>query len=532
MKGHYKNLTTFEKDFIFNIYTQEGLSHNEKIDILSKKFEVTGRSIRTWANRLGIKSKLDNTLSPQLQDALLREVDSDTDILLITSAQNKTSINFDFLKSLENYKDYWADLGYKAQIVVIPIKYRNPTSLREDIKGRADDWWMDEINPYLYYSKIEFGDTLISADSRIVPTASNPLNGYESLAAENHLIIGHPRIHLKPLPRFKGQKLRIMSTTGCCTLKKYSKSKAGDKAYIHHSYGFVVLEKKNPEICYPPRSVKVESDGSFSDLNIKVTKDSVTVINSSAGIVYGDIHLENLDDRKMKKTQQLLDLLKPKEVIFHDIYDGSRLNPHEKQDLFIRKQKIIEGKYKISGEVDDVIDFLKEFQNKNGFLKIRVIQSNHDNFLDRHVCSEDWRKDLHNSEDYLKYALIQQTIDLRNYGNIIGYLINDAGFTYIKNNESHFINKYQVGQHGNYGVNGAKGAIVSFKRLNHKMIIADKHTPCIEDGLTVVGVSCYLWQYYNSNGLSSWAHADSIIHDSGKNQLIIYDEDYEISNLI
>jgi hypothetical protein len=40
---------------------------------------------------------------------------------------------------------------------------------RKEVKAR--DWWEDAVQPCLFYGKVDFGDTVVSADSRISPTA-------------------------------------------------------------------------------------------------------------------------------------------------------------------------------------------------------------------------------------------------------------------------------------------------------------------------------------------------------------------------
>jgi hypothetical protein len=65
------------------------------------------------------------------------------------------------------------------------------------------------------------------------------------------------------------------------------------------------------------------------------------------------------------------------------------------------------------------------------------------------------------------------------------------------------------------------------------MIHGHVHSPELCDGVTAVGASCNLWQYYNSKGLSSWAYADAIIHNCGKSQLIVFDDNtYRFTNLL
>lgn len=527
MKKNFKDLTESDIEYIKALY-YSGVSHNEKIELLSNRFGVVDRTIRAWWQKLHLGDGDSARLPKHLKEALKREIAEDLDILLVTSAQNKTVINGPMLKNMKAYCDFiQAEFGLKADIVVIPARYRNPTSPVEATGSKVDEWWDNHISDRLYYNKIAFGDTMISADSRVRPTANLPLNGYETMAADNHLVIGHPRIHLKVMPRFKGEKLRVMTTTGFVTVKNYSRSKSGDKGFVHHSYGFVVLEKKKDGTCHTPRPVKVNGDGSFTDIRYHVENQVVDIVDSCSGFVYGDIHHREVNDNKMAMSRKLVDLLNPAKVVFHDLFDGSTVNPHEQDDLFIKKLKITQGLNLIDDEVEEAMDFLQRYrEHYNG--EMYVVQSNHDDFLDRHINKFNWKTDLHNSEAYLKYAMIQQSADLRNSGNIFGHVIQHRfgdGVKYLRNCDPLRINSYQCGYHGDYGVNGARGNIISFKTLNTKMIHGHVHSPAMIDGVTSVGVSCNLWQYYNSHGMSSWAYADSIIHESGKNQLIIYSED-------
>lgn len=526
MKKNFKDLTESDIEYIKALY-YSGVSHNEKIDLLSERFGVVGRTIRGWWQRLQLGDSDSISLPKDLKEAIKREVPENVDILLVTSAQNKTVVNGPMLKNMKAYcKFIEENFGLKTHIMVIPARYRNPTSPVESVGNKVDEWWDSHISNMLYYNKIAFGDTLISADSRVRPTASMPLNGYETMCGENHLVIGHPRLHLKVLPRFKGEKLRVMTTTGFVTVKNYSRSKSGDKGFVHHSYGFVMLEKKKSGTCLAPRPVKVNGDGTFTDVRYYVENEQVTTIDSCAGFIYGDIHHREVNQDKMGMSALLVDTLKPKNIVFHDLFDGSTVNPHEQDDLFIKKLKIKQGLNLIDDEVEEAISFLENYREEfEG--NIYVVQSNHDDFLDRHVNKFNWKNDLHNSEAYLKYATIQQSVDLRESGNIFGHIIKQrlgGTVTYLKNCDPLKINTYQCGYHGDYGINGARGNIMSFKTLNSKMIHGHGHSPMMLDGVTMVGVSCNLWQYYNSHGMSSWAYCDSIIHDSGKNQLIIYDE--------
>lgn len=531
-KTTFKNLTPKDIEYVKHVYYQEML-HAEKMEILSKKYNVGERTIRGWWQKLDLK-KLSSNLSPQLQKAQDRTLDTDTKVILVTTAQNKTSVNKDFLNNLITYRDYITNtLGKKCQIICVPSRYRNPTNNIEDEKSRASEWWEDEVEDFLFYGKVNFGNTLISCDSHISPTAKNPIDGYEILTENGHVVLGHSKNHFKTLPRFRGDSLKTICTTGYITTKNYSRSKSGEVGKLLHSYGFVVVELKDDEICYIPRNVKVKSDGSFCDLVYSVENNSVSVIDSSLGFIWGDIHTREINREFLNVSKEIVAKFNPQKSVLHDVFDGSTLNPHETKDMFLKRRKIVEGKHLIEDEVNECLDLIEEIKGCCG--EVLISESNHDNFLVRHIDNENWKRDLHNSPAYLKYAYIQQTVDLREYGNILGYLIWERfgdSVKYMKMGDSVYIGGYLCSAHGDYSSNGSKGGTKSFSRLNLKLIHAHSHSPMLHNNVTCVGTTCNIHQYYNRKGLSSWAYAHSVVHNNGKNQLLVFDDDYSLSGLI
>ena len=531
-KTTFKDLTPENLEYIKHVYYQEML-HVEKMEILSKKFNVAERTVRSWWQKLDL-NKLSSNLSLQLQKAQDRTLDKNTKVVLVTTAQNKTTVNKDFLNNLITYKEYITKtLGKQTEIVIIPSRYRNPTNNIEDDKNKASDWWEDDVEDFLFYGKVNFGNTLISCDSHISPTAKNPTEGYEILAEKGHVILGHSKNHFRTLPRFRGDTLKTICTTGYVTTKNYSRSKAGETGALLHSYGFVVVELKDKDTCYIPRNVKVKSDGSFIDITNSVDKNGVHKINSSLGFVWGDIHAREINRDFLEVSKNVISKLNPEKSVLHDIFDGSVINHHESKDMFLKRLKITQGKHLIEDEIKECLDLVEEIKGCCG--EVYVSESNHDLFLQRHIDNENWKRDLHNSPAYLKYAYIQQTVDLREYGNILGYLIWERfgdSVKYMKMGESMYIGDYQCSAHGDYGSNGSKGSTKGFSRLNLKLIHAHTHSPMLHNNVTCVGTTCSINQYYNRKGLSSWAYAHSVIHCNGKNQLLVFDDDYTLSGLI
>lgn len=531
MKNYtYKDLKSEDIEYLTSVYTSSEISHTEKMDILTKKFGVVGRTIRRWAKeKLGLSNNgYYKDIPGSLLDFVERSLPDNVDIVMLTAAQNKTPVNKRVLDSMLAYKSFLEKRGNKVEIVVAPTRYRNPTSLKE----KSDEWWDNQVKQYLYYNKVNFLDSCFIADLRVNPTATNPLSGLDFYTSGQHAIIPHPRIHFESMPRFMGMKQYSKCTTGYITHKNYSRSKSGNKGDFHHSYGFTIVEKKNENETYFPRNVKIQSDGSFCDVIYEVKDNKVNVLKTVPGLVLGDIHEEQISGGKMVSTIDYTKKVKVEKTILHDLYDGCSVNPHETKDLYIQRRKVIEGRHLVKPEIESAIEFAKNYA-KESSSDVYVVQSNHDDFLDRWVNSFKPKDDFHNSHTYAELLHIQQTEDLSEFGNIFGYLCSKEGVKYIKNYESFIINGYQAGHHGEHGVNGSRGSVTQFKNQNEKMIIGHGHCATMIDNVTMVGMSCNIWQYYNRKGKNKGNYADSVIFPNGKNQLFVYDEDnYKFTNLI
>lgn len=106
-KYRYKDLDDNNKQYLTSFYYDEDMSHREKMEILCKKFGVGERAIRAWwKDRLNLSEKHTSKISKQLIEAQERQIKEDTNIILVTSAQNKTGVNLRFLKKLKTYRDF------------------------------------------------------------------------------------------------------------------------------------------------------------------------------------------------------------------------------------------------------------------------------------------------------------------------------------------------------------------------------------------------------------------------------------------
>mgnify|MGYP006267974517 CR=1 FL=1 len=449
-------------------------------------------------------------LPEQYRDAQKKKFDKTKKRFIITWAQNNTPVHKDFLTNIEAYAKH-----IDASVHVILGRYKNPTSVFTD---KDYECWDESILSYADANRHNLHKHLtIMSDVKIQPTATTPLSSMESISGLSSAIFGHPRVSFKTISALEGYEPKMLFTTGACTLKNYTDAKAGKKGEFHHTLGFVVIEIKDKEI-FIPRQVTALSNGSFTDLWFNVKNGRVSKIDGIEAVVIGDKHIGDHCRVLDKQQQNLLNILKPKHTIIHDLFNGTSVNHHEEQDPI--KQYILEqsGDNLIKKEIESMMTWLDSWKKYN----LVVVASNHNDWLDRYIKKKDWKRDIKNAMEYMEFSKILLSDKAKK--GIIAYLIEERFGKNIKTlgrNDSYRVHGFELSQHGDIGSNGSRGSVIQFKKLSTKMITADSHTPSREEGVLVVGTSTKLRVGYNI-GASAWRNADAIIHKDGKAQHIIY----------
>ena len=528
----FKKLTEDDILHVKQVYSSPNLSYDEKIGNLMEFFGKGERTTRTWLVNLGIKNKVSED-SPQFKKAKKKKINKKSKRYIFTWAQNNTPVHERFLRNIEAYAK---EIG--AEVNVIAGRYKNPTSVFED---KDFESWHSRVEPYLFAARQNAHKHLIiCGDVKISPTATNPMTAMEGFSGPESSVFGHPKMQMKMVPALEGTAPKMMMTTGAVTVENYTDSKAGKKGEFHHTLGFVIVEVKDKEVFYT-RQVTATEDGDFNDLYYNVSFDGdyenldvipgltfqgeklkgTTKIKRNKtvdGAILGDIHFGETDKDVMNTTLKVLfKKLRPKEVILHDVFDGDSISHHDRKDPFAQYKKEVSGRNDLKKEIDFMLDGLEAFRD----YKTVIVRSNHDDFLDRWLRDVDWRKEatMKNSMCYMNYAALLLGEDATK--GVIPYLINERfpDFITLGRSHTHRIHEWEVGQHGDVGASGSRGAINQFRKLSTKMIIGHSHSPGRIDGVIQVGTSTVLRVGYNI-GPSPWLQSHSIIHADGKAQQI------------
>lgn len=438
---------------------------------------------------------------------------------IITSAQNATPVDEKFFAALKV-----AAKHLDAELVVIPFRYTNPTS----IFTKSNDYWAPKVQPYLHNTRKKLAPHLVlAADVKIQPTASSPLNGFESLTGAESCIIGSPKMQFRSVPAPSGRFPKILSTTGACTRRNYTDSKAGKLGAFHHFLGAIIVEIEGKT--FHLRQINADrTDGSFIDLDKLYTVDGVKRAPPALGLVLGDTHARFADpkvDRATFAPGGIVETLNPGTLVFHDLLDGYAVNPHHSGNPFIARAKQLANLGNVRAEVQHAVNFVKRRLGKRQAV---VVGSNHDNFLARWVINSDWRQQPANAEFYLEtaqamLASCKMTPRGAEYEDPFCYWVDklkgDSLIRCLRKNESFTIGDIECGLHGHKGPNGAKGNLKALSRVGARIVIGHSHSPGIEEGGYQCGTSSPLSLEY-CEGPGSWLNTHAVIYANAKRSLI------------
>jgi hypothetical protein len=520
----FKNLTEEQIIRIKKVYNDKGNQTWEKrAAMLANEIGVSERTIRKWwSTKLGLKEKLE--IEPeQYIKAKSRVHDNNKKRFIISFAQNNTPVLTPFLKNIEAYAEH-----INADIHIIAGRYKNPTSMWTQ-NQQSEEKWDDKIIKYLDANRHDIHEYLsILSDIKIQPTAVNPMIGLQALSGVNSCVFGSPKVQLEMIPVLEGCKPKMMLTTGAITKKNYTDSKAGKTADFHHTFGFVIVEIKDDETFFVRQVTADDKTGDFTDLYYNVSKGVVSKIDKIEGIVLGDLHIGHHDEVVLSKTIELMDNLKPKHVVLHDVFDGDSISHHQMKDPFIQYGKEVQGTNDLGKEIDCMLEQLNRFTK---FKNVVIVRSNHDDFVDRWLKNEDWKKQptFKNAPLYMDLSarlLRQYSSGFEDVKGVIPELINDKfpNFITLGRSSSYKIKGWECGVHGDISSNGSRGSLVNFRKLNTKIIVGHYHSPGRKDGAISVGTSTKLRVGYNV-GPSSWFQSHVIIHKDGRAQHINFVKD-------
>jgi hypothetical protein len=462
---------------------------------------------------------------------------------LFTSAQNNTDVFMPFWRNLLVLKEHYEAELHIARFVYLTNSTSSSTDKQkafERLEGvereKQDITWAPEFDPYLSDYRMEIAPGLVwCGEQNTLPTAENPLSGFESFTGRKSAIFPHVKIAMQSVPSAKHAPTKFNYTTGTVTKRNYIQRKAGLKAEFHHAYAALLVEV-TPAGEWFCRQINSNSEGVIQDLDVLVNAEGkLTTGNTVEAITWDDIHTAQM----VPWVQELswgkggiVDQLKPKHQFFHDVLDFRAKSHHELKHPHRMFRRYLLGESDVRMEVTDVCEFLRYAARP--YCANVVVDSNHHDHMGVWLETSDGRFDPKNAEfwsemqsrvlgslrsgrenpDYL--ALSVEAVDPELFkGGLIKFLARDESYIICEDANGGI----ECGTHGHAGPNGSRGSPQAFSRTGRKYNLGHYHQATIKDGVYVGGTCGKLDPDWTA-GPGAWSHTFIVTYPTGKRALV------------
>lgn len=440
--------------------------------------------------------------------------------IVVTSCNENSAYDQNFFATLKSYCDI-----NQADLYILPVRHKNPQSVAiEGIPEELREYIVDSTVHVPAFNLKIFGNLKLSG------SLENPLSGLDPLSKGVNLIVGHPQVQLRTLPRVHEKYPAILTTTGSISKKDYPDTKPGTKASFNHSYSALVLEfdiHKGEHLVHMRHLNYDEVRQGFWDLETYYSFDGTTETGRVKALITGDEHAIFSDPEVRQTTYgeqrtSLTSALQPEMIVRHDVLDAHSISHHHSKDFIKRYEKFVDGSCSVEKELELTVDYLLDTTPSNA--ESYIVQSNHNEHLYRWLNACDPEKEPWNAKiyHYFMYNILASIDIAKPQKDPFMLWCEDKlgdNIQFVGRNEKLEVMGILLGSHGDVGVNGAKGTREQFSKLPTKSVIGHSHSPGIEKGCYQVGTSSILQLEYNV-GASSWHHSHCIVHKNGKRQLI------------
>lgn len=427
---------------------------------------------------------------------------------VITSIVGGGSIDTNFYENLKFYcKENKAAL--LIEICEDPAstrKFRVP----EELVGEQFIFTDTQLNSNIFISSIKLSAKHI-----------DPITGLSRIGQRNgSFLYASPKQRLFFAPTGNSKLPHAIFTTGAITIpdyetERYMSERTAYLAKNDHIIGAVIVEIEDDEL-FHFRHLQADYNGGFVDLGVQY-KDKKLSESRPEEFILGDWHSGETDESVKTALKEIIDQVKPKGLVLHDVFDGKSINHHEKKKKITRIKIFRENKLSLEQEIKFLVKDLEELST--WVERITIVKSNHDEFLEELLEDGRWINDPVNGEicSKLTTAMIEGLNPLKYACELYGLTANNI--RWLERDEDYIVAGCQCGAHGDKGPNGSRGSLRNLEAAYGNCIIGHSHTPGTIRQASQVGTSSHLKLNYNK-GASSWFHTSCLLYKTGARQLI------------
>lgn len=440
---------------------------------------------------------------------------------VLTTAQNNTEVDPVFMACLLRYVQ-----AMGATLLIARTTY-NLNGFQQSQDATEGVYYVDAVKPFLVEGQISLGGVDFVAQANVLPTAKNPLSGFESITpAGVNVVIPAAKIALKCTAALKNGKGKILFATGAVTKRNYIMRKAGAVAASEHNIGALFVDTSNGGFVARQLELMPGAKG-FYDEGTFYAPDYEMGGCQPEALQFGDIHAEKMEARNLQTMLAQIRHYGPENIIVHDVMDFSSRNHHNVKDCAFMFAQSVQAQT-VAGDIQKVAQVIDAIASETG-AKIHIIESNHDLAINTWLKNADFKTDPINALTYLKcMTALYSHIDSRGNTdfNMLQFAYEQIGnghfghsIVFHGTDESVILAGVEMGCHGHTGINGSRGSPAQFRTLGIPMNTGHTHTPSITGACYTAGVSASLEMGYNI-GPSSWQLANVLTWPNGQRQVI------------
>ena len=522
-----------QRERIAELYSK----HAGHIPSIARDMNLARSTVWKHLQKLGIKKPIAGGKQRVVVLKEMKPVAGSVKRFILTSAQNNTMV----------HEDFWANVQamaahYDARIMVGTFSYNQnrfgKLAVKQGTKKPFEEelWYDPKITPYFCDKIVELAPGLTwYGTMNILPTEDNPISGLESHGGATSVIFPHTKLEMRSIATTPDCPVKMIYTTGACTLMNYLQKKLGIKAEHHHRYAFLLAEVDS-EGNWFVRQVAARKNGKvIQDLNVLVEDGKVTSTDAKVeAITWGDLHATNSQPEVVDASQTMLDTLRPSTQFLHDVMEGVSINrhmikhapvPHEAFHRWLR------GFHRVDEELRATRTVVEKYLRP--WCATVAPDANHDapwmhNWLSRYDARYDpANMELHGRMNNYMLTQMRKTLCAPKNVNLMKYAFEvEAGLKpgavrFLLPDESCQIGDVECGMHGHLGANGAFGNPNNLSKIGKKATTAHTHSCGIYHGLYVAGTSSKLtrdWDY--TQGPSSWSWTHVVQYPNGQRTLV------------
>ncbi|MBY5684818.1 hypothetical protein HFO32_22100 [Rhizobium leguminosarum] len=374
------------------------------------------------------------------------------------------------------------------------------------------------IQDHIVFDNIRLGeDILIISDAGKALSVDDPITHLMTAHGGKHVVVAHPAIAMKSIPRLACDGAHFAWSTGSVTLADSEKDRTQCQAL------FIQIASDGMPFFHQLRAA---ADGSFQYQNYYVADAGDTIWEDCRVKVahWPDGHFDVMAPgvkNGLFGDGGLLDRLKPEVQVFEDILNFTDRSKFTRTSTELARQHHL-NRGSVRKEIEATAAFLNSC--RRDWTTIYKIEDNHGARLIEWLEGDQRRDPLPDNVKFWARMLVakHQMLEDDPEDFRLAYLEHEAmlqcglagDIRYVWRGQSLKVDGVEHGVHFHKGINGSPGNSAQYRNLGYPIVGGHPHSPSIMSGVTTVGTAGDLNEKWDPDATTK-AHALAIQYHNG-----------------